>query len=375
MALLALAALSLAGPIHAQELAEAVLTGRALLSGEPVAGATVTLHRVAADSAGELSTTTSGPDGSFTLPLPHVPDPGNRSEIFFASVRHWGILYFGSPISQAAQLDSPYLIQVYDTTAAPVGGADLTIRVRNVFIEPMEGAWRTTDLFQLANDSDRTLVAREGDVTWSHPLPVGARDLELGQGDLAPEQIVLGDETVQVTAPMPPGERLVVLRYTLDVLETTVPMPGRTERVELLIREPAPPLDVVGLTGLPPVELEEGSAYRRFVGDSLQGVTARLVEVDPPTTVSLGWVAVIMALILAGTGVLAFKGSRVPASEMTHAAVTEPSPGSEDMEPRRKLVLEIARLDEASADEADPSRRASYLQRRDELLARLREVE
>lgn len=371
-AVLALAVLSLASPLHSQELAEAVLSGQTLLSGEPLVGVTVTLHQVAPDSSGELLTTESGPDGSFELRLPHVPDPENRAEIFFASVRYHGILYFGAPLSEAAQLDSPYLIEAYDTVSAPVGGADLAVGVRNLFIEPFESVWRATDLFQLVNESDRTLVAREGDVTWSHALPAGARDLELGQGDLAPEQIVLGNEAVQVTAPIPPGERLVVIRYTLDVLETTVPMQGRTERAEILIREPAPPLDVIGLTALPTVELEEGSSYRRFAGDSLRGITARLVQVDPPSTIPMGWFAVIMALVLAGVGIVAFKRPGPPARETADGAATEASPSPGIRDARRKLVLEIAQLDEAHSDETDPTRRDAYLRSRGELLARLR---
>ncbi|HZD03804.1 MAG TPA: hypothetical protein VE173_02770, partial [Longimicrobiales bacterium] len=109
-----------------------------------VRGATVVLHRVTVDTAGEIDSVRVDSNGRFRFRLPSVPDPGGRGEIYFASVRHQGILYFGAAIHRAVQLDSLYTIEVYDTAVVPAGGADLPLEVRYVVAEPSENGWQIT---------------------------------------------------------------------------------------------------------------------------------------------------------------------------------------------------------------------------------------
>lgn len=351
-------------PVSGQESVEAVLHGRVLLGEEPLPGVTVVVHRVSPESAGELDSLPSGPDGEFRYRLPHMPDPGDRSEVFLASVRHLGILYFGPPITAPVQLDSLYTIQAFDTASAPVGGATLPVRVRNLFFEPDGDEWQVTDLFQVGNDGDRTLVARPDDATWMYPLPEGARNFELGQGDLSSEQVSFEDGAVRVRSPLTPGDRLLVFRYRLESLTAAVPMPGVTERAELLVREPAPPLEVSGLAAQDAVELERGTSYRRYLGDGLRDVVTRVTPVDPPSRFPVEWLAVLMGLFLAAVAIIALKRPR--------PAVAVSDPVLERADERRRLLLEIARLDEAHA-RSDPGSEG-YQARRDALLARLSEI-
>lgn len=349
------------GHASGQALAEPSLSGLVLLGQEPLAGAQVVLHRVSPESAGELDSIPSGPDGTFRFDLPHVPDPEDRSEVFFASVRHLGILYFGSPVTDPVQLDSTYLIQAYDTLTAPAEGADLTVRVRNLFIELDEGGLRATDLFQISNEGDRTLVPGSEGLTWSYPLPRTAQDFELGQGDLSADQVTFESGQVRVTAPLPPGDRLLVLRYRLAELATTIPMPGATGRAELLIREPAPPLRVTVLEPLAPVELEPGTSYRRFLAEDLSSVTATIVPEDPPAGFPIEWLTVVLTLVLVLVAIVALK--RPSAASLQPAAVVGE---------RQQVLLQIAQLDErydprGPHEDSYRRERASLLRRLDEL--------
>jgi hypothetical protein len=331
---------------------------------------------VSPSESGELDSIPSGSDGTFLLSLPHVPDSEDRSEVFFASVRHQGILYFGPPVTDPIQLDSAYVIEAYDTVSAPVEGAELTVLVRNLFIERDEEGLRATDLFQIGNAGNRTFVPRADGVTWAYPLPSGSSGFLQGQGDLPPEQITFENGQVLVTAPLPPGERLLVLRYRLEELTTTIPMPGETQRAELLIREPAAPLNVTVLEASAPVELEPGSSYRRFLGEDLSSVTAAVMLVEPPGGLPVEWMAVLMAFVLAGVAVWAVK--RAPSVPVTAGVATgEPSdvaPSADAAEEKRRLLLEIARLDEEQTRNAgDGGER--YQAERASLLSRLAEFE
>lgn len=331
--------------LGAQVPAEPVLEGEVLRSGEPYADATVVLHRVTPARAGEVDSTRAGTDGRFRFDLPSVPAAGARNEVYFASVRHHGVLYFGTLLGEAIQLDTLYLIQVYDTATPPAGGARFPVEVRNIVVEGApDGSWQVTDLMQVRNDSDRTWVAGDGEPIWSFPLPEGAFRFEVGQSDLPDDAVQFRDGWLHLYAPVPPGERLYVLRYALTTPETTIPLPGRTERIQLLVREPAPPLAVDGLAAEQAVELEPGSTYRVYSAEDLEDTRAVLSEGGPSGGgVPVEWIAVILALVLGGAGVLAVSLKR--GGEVKGAGA---SPAGEvvGLTGRAAILAEIARLDE-----------------------------
>lgn len=407
-----------ATPARAQVEAEPVLEGRVRLVAGPDSAARpdetptgiesewVVLHRVAADTAGAMDSITAAPDGSFAFRLPTVPDPGGRGDIYFASVEHQGIMYFGEPVTTAVQLDSLYLIEVYDTTAVPAGGVDLPLAVRYLVLEdatasegtPGDGAegWRVTDLLQLFNPGDRTLVPVEDGPIWSYPLPDRARSVQIGAGDVGPDATRVEDGRLWLYAPLPPGQRQLIVRYTLESPEVTFSMPGRTEAAELLIREPAPPLTVEGLERGEQVEMGSGITYRRYAGSALSDATVRVTpggEEDGGIGLPPRWIAVILALLLGVVGVWAAMrrspggpvalpgGAAAPEPDVeprTHAG-TDPDAG-QDRPPealsgdeRNRLLLEVARIDESlEAEGLDPDEAVELRRRRAELVVRLR---
>ncbi|MBT8488746.1 MAG: hypothetical protein KJO65_07995, partial [Gemmatimonadetes bacterium] len=242
---LAFLALLLAWPggVAGQLPAAARLEGTAYVGESVMTGGTVVLHRISDGSQGQLDSLRIGEAGTFAFDLPNVPNPA-QSDVFFASVRHQGVLYFGPAITSALQLDSIYEIHAFDTLLAPAEGVPVALQSRSVFFEPDSAGWRVTDLFQVRNDEPRTIVSRSGGRVWSHPLPADARDVTTGEGELAFDAATYEGGELVVRAALPPGERLFVVRYGVDDLEMSLPVGGRTEALDVLVREPAPPLSV-----------------------------------------------------------------------------------------------------------------------------------
>lgn len=354
----------------------------------PLQQGTVVLHRVTRQEAGEVDSVRLGDDGRFEFLLPAVPDPEGRGDVYFASIRHQGIFYFGGAITQAVQLDSLYRIEVHDTVGAPPGGADLPVSHRTVFLEEGEERWEVTDLFELHNDRGRTVVGTEGGVTWTYPLPEEARDFRAGQGDFPPDAVDFEEGEVRVSAPVPPGRRVFVVRYAVPSLELTIPLPGATEVVELLIREPAPAVEVPLLEASPPVELEPGTTYRTFTAEDLRDTRIRVRPGEEERSFPVEWLAVILALVLAVAGLVAVGMGRrerlpggtpagpVPAPRGERAPGGERDPTGDvrgEGATRQELILEIARLDEAfeATDDPTPEEEARYRARRERLIERL----
>lgn len=359
----ALLAILATGSGLAQEPARAVLRGQVLRNGEPYPAGPVVLHHVSSDAQGEIDSIAPGPDGSFSARLPNVPDP-ERGDVYFASVRYSGILYFGRAITLPVELDSLYTIEVYDTASVGAEGANFTIQVRNTFLEQNDGVWAVTDLFQIRHDGDRTLIAPDGGVVWRYPLAVGARDPEVASEGSNFQAVDFADGNLQIRSAVPPGERLIAVRYFVADPFLELPMPGRTENMELLVREPAPALEMDLLQPMEPVEIEAGTTYRRFSGANLAGTVLRLREGQGTGGFPVEWMAVILALVLTGFGVMAASRGTAP--------VPVPVPTTDAT--RQSLILEVARMDEAFEALPAPTdaEREAYERRRRELIRRLK---
>ena len=337
-----------------------MLDGRALVGDSAMRSGTAVLHRVSDIEQGEIDTTRVV-DGGFSFVLPSVPNPA-LGDLYFASVRHQGVMYFGRAVTQALDLDSAYVIQAYDTLLAPAEGMDVALEGRTLFFDPQGDTWTITDVFHLRNDLDRTLVARPGGRVWTYPLPPAASEVVTGEGEMSADVITYDSGSIVVRGALPPGERLFVVRYTLPSPEVSIPTPGPISMVDVLVREPAPPLDVAGLAPAEGAQMESGATYRRYAGENIATPSLDISlgeEVRPPP---VQWIAVILAAILAVGAVVALsaRSKRAPAPARTDA--------------RGELLLEIARLDEEHQRQASPSEAVTqrYRARRAALLSRLR---
>ncbi len=334
-----------------------VLEGIILEGDSAVDSATVVLHRAGPGGSGEVDAVTVGTGGEFRFLLPDVPDAEIEGDVYFASVEYDGVLYFGRGIAALEDLDSLYVIQVFQAEEVPSEGLRLPLLARTLFLEFSGEEWVATDAFLIDNPGTRTLVAEPNGIVWSYPLPPGATEPEVGESDLLPTAVTFEGGRVRVRAPLPPGGRLVMIRYRLPSLGSTIPAPGRTEDFELMIREPAPPLRLDGLEPLDVVEYG-GATYRRYVGSELVDVNLTLIETEDQAPPPLEWFALLATVFLAGGGILAYvrPRRRVPAG-------LGPS--------REALILEVARIDDALS-EAPPDAQSEILERRAALLVLLR---
>ncbi|TVR65129.1 MAG: hypothetical protein EA422_04890 [Gemmatimonadales bacterium] len=350
------------------------LRGRLYVDSIPADSGTVILHRVNPEEAGPVDSVRVASGGEFTFPILMVPAPGT-GEILFVSSRREGIVYFGDPISEAAHLDSLYVVRTFDTREAPEGGLPFTVALRGLFVDQGPMGWRVTDLIQIRNDSSVTWVSGEETdyPVWQYPVPPEARGLRVGRSDLAPEAVRFQDGVVQVRSPVPPGEQLYAIQYELDVLNFSIPMPGVTELMEIFVADEAPSLQMPPLMFDQPVELEPGSLYRRWVGEGLTQLVVRVEPGQDDEGGALVWVVVGLAVVLLGVGVWAVgrRGPDLPPSPSPSAAADSPRAAAHR---RREVLLEIARLDDSveGRDALPPEEARAYEARRSELMDELR---
>jgi len=354
-------------PLGAQEEVIPIIHGEVREGDEPLPGATVVLHQVSSEMSGEIDSVRAGPDGTFRLRLPRVPAHGVRSDVYFASVRHLGLLYMGPYITSPTQLDSLYLIQVYDTLSVPPGGATLPVSVRNLFLDKMDEGWQATDFFQLRQDGERTLYSPEEGVVWRYPLPPTAQDFEVGQADLSPDAVRFQGGDLALYAPIPPGDRFFLFRYRIPIDDFTIPMPGRTEEMEVLVRTPGPNAEFPPLVPSTPLELEPGNVFKRYAASNLTDTQVEGRVLAGPFRFGAEWLGLVLAAILGGAGVFAYRNRRP-----FEAGPAEPRPRSG----RKALILAIAQLDEAFDEGEGLSQkdRAEYLTRRRTLMEQLKHL-
>ncbi len=348
-----------------------VYVGEALMT-----DGTVVLHHLTEGAPGTLDSVDIGQDGTFRFELPWAPDPA-RGDVYFASVRHHGVLYFGQAITQAAQLDSAYTVTAYDTLLAPARGMAVPLRSRSVFLEPdSAGTWRVTDIFQLFNDRDRTLVTREGGYVWAHPLPSAATDVVAGEGELSFAAAEYEEGRLVVRAAIPPGERLFVVRYRLPDVEVEIPNVGPAGAFDLLVREPAPPVTVSELELRDRIELEAGSTYIRFTGVDVVAPSLTVARGERPSPPRVEWVALLLAIVLGGAGLYVLRPRPTPVGAGGSAAVVDedrPRRAAPPSVEREALLHQIARLDEDFASgPRGAEERVEYERRRSALLRRVR---
>jgi hypothetical protein len=297
-----------------RDLPDPVLEGRLYFGESPADSGTVVLHRVTPAEAGPVDSVQVDGEGRFRLRLPAVPVPGS-GEVYFATSRREGILYYGEALTSAERLHEAYAVRTYPARPAPPGGLDLTVAVRNVFLEDGPLGWRVSDVLEIRNPRDVTWITEPGgEPLWRYPLPPGARAARTAPAEVNPDAVRFRDGTLEFMGPLLPGERILVIQYDVEALTFSLPLPGLTEFLEVLVRDPAPPVHPQGLASRPDVALEEGSRYLRWTGEGLQDRVVPIVEGrGVPFQWMTGWVALILALILAVVGIWAvLRGGRSP---------------------------------------------------------------
>ena len=75
------------------------LSGQAFLSDDVMTNGVAVLHHLIGGEQGGLDSVPIMEDGTFHFYLPNHPSSDGR-DIYFSSIRHQGVLYFGPPITE-----------------------------------------------------------------------------------------------------------------------------------------------------------------------------------------------------------------------------------------------------------------------------------
>jgi hypothetical protein len=241
------------------------------------------------------------------------------------------------------------------TTASPPD-VGLVIEARNLVLDHAPTGWSVTDFIQLRNDGTGLVLPSQRGVTFAYPLPSVSEDATVVSGDRVGS---VRDGVLTVHHPMPPGEHLFVVRYRVPAADFDVPLPGVTEMVDVLLREPAPAMDIDGLKAIGQAQLDGGEAFVHFSGDGFRSTTLSITEVLGPSLPPAPMVALALGLLLAGSGFLVLRTGE-----------DRPSSGAV----KGSLIVAVAKLDTAIETHAGlgPEERRALEARRQELVRRIR---
>ena len=339
-----------------------VVSGRVTLvtaRGErPVAGTTVTLHRIGTGSAGPVDSLASSPAGRYRFVVP-APD---TTAMYLATARFGGIAYFGTPV-RAGDAAADGEIDVYDTTSVAIR---VRVAGRHVVVSAPDARGRrdVLDVYELQNDTVLTRLASRERPVFEVRLPAGAADVMARQGDFTGAAIEIEGNRARVIAPMTPGIRQLALAYALapGAFPLTLTLPDTTDVLEVLLEEREALAAADSLRAVGQVT-SDGRSFVRFLGRGLPA--GRRLEITVPVTAlrSRGWAW------LAGLGVaslVAIGWSLRP--QQRRAAAVAPA-ASQPAARERELRSAIDGVDALLADAATAPESHDALRRYREQLA------
>ena len=324
-----------------------------------VDGAWVVLHRVGSDRAGPVDSTRTERDGSFSIR--YTPGGGDDA-IYFVSATHDGIAYFSPPLD-TGRIVNDAEVAVFDTTSAPV---PIHVRGHHIVVTAPDagGKREVVEVFELANDSTVTRVAA-GDVpVWSSPLPDGAADVRVGEGDLSEDAIRTDSGRIRIYAPLAPGLKQLSYAYRMDgrAFPLSRPIEGRGGVLEVLLEEPNATATAPGLRRVEPVTVESRTFNRFLAQEIAQGGGVVRIEVGASALgVRRVWIIAIVTSIAAAMVLLFLRFAQRSSSAAPAPSVVE--------RPVERLAREIAELDARieHAPNTGETERDAYAQRRAEL--------
>lgn len=257
----------------------------------PVSERQVVLHRVSFAEAGPVDSGATDRSGRYTLQASSLDTVAN----YVVSVEHQGIAYFTEPLHTFGEPEATAeLLIVYDTSAT---SPPITLRERHVVVRRPadEGARRVIELLVLENKGTRTRVAPDTSTpVWRGVLPAAAVEFEVGESDVSAEAISLRDNAVAVTAPIPPGERQLLVSYLIpqSVDALTIPIDQPIERFNVLLED-----SLAAVEGPETVRTREELdqlTFTRYFAENIGAQTPVVVRFpqEPRSAADLWWVLV-----------------------------------------------------------------------------------
>lgn len=275
-------------------------------------GARVLLHRIGQDRQGAIDSTPTARDGAFRFRAPH-----DTSAIFLVSARYGGVEFFSPPFTfDSAAAVGPVVLVVSDTSStAPV---HMGARYLVVGAPDAERARTVVDLIVLRNLTDTTRVAPDSlTPTWRGVLPRASAHVVAEAGsELSASAVRFKGDTVLVFAPLAPGDKQLLLQYTLPAAwtEWDIPMGEGVSTLQIVSEA-----EGVFATGekLKAVEAQvmDGRALARWAGEARAGSVVRVTFPSPrgDERTAVRVLVVLMGLALVAFAWLGIRRSRARA--------------------------------------------------------------
>jgi hypothetical protein len=334
----------------------------------PLAGQWVVLHRLIGAGGGAVDSVRTSADGGYVLRIARSAADSAR---YVASSEYGGIVYFTPPLHAGDLHEGDADLSVFDTTSVPF---PLNVRGRHVIVRRADSTGHRTviEVFELSNDSARTLIAREGrdaSATFTTRVPTAARDVRAGGGDISADAVRVQGAAVGVIAPFAPGIKQLSFSYVVPATEPALELSvdGATSVLEVLLEDSTAAASGARLRPVAAVTVEGQRFARALAQDVPAGERVRVVL---PTTRASAIPLNGIALVVAGGAfallwMMRSAARRRPASAF---GVRELA-GADLPSAADDVAREIAALDAHFATLETPSEavRAAYAQRRREL--------
>lgn len=260
----------------------------------PASDVRVVLHRIGPAVQGPVDSVRTDTAGRFGFRI--VPD---TAALYLLSASYRDIEYFSPPLrlDAATPPDSAVVIVVADTsTTAPVR---LAARHLVVGRPGGEGSRDALDLLVLENSGIYTRIAADSaGASWTMPLPRGALEMSIGEGDFSPDAVVQRGDTLVLGAPVAPGEKQLMVQYHLPATtdRIAVPFGDSVEMVNILVEEEGARV-TGGTLVAADSQLIEGRVFRRWSGSVPAGGTVVLAFAGAASTPS--WLLPAMVALAA----------------------------------------------------------------------------
>ncbi len=327
----------------------------------PLVGHRVVLHSVTLESGQPIDSSQTDRAGRYAL----FAEPVDTTATYLVSVEYDDIGYFSRPLVPVGRsVDSASTLTVYDTsyTQPRVFTGDRNTIVRAA---RSDGSRRVIELFTLKNGGKFTRIAADTSTpVWQAALPLQAMQLEIGDSDVSPDAIYLRDGSIAVAAPIPPGQKQILLSYLLPrgAREVPITMVGYVDRMHILLEDSTATVTGADFRFIGVDEIAE-SSYRRFSDGGLDADTVVTILLPPPpfSPQQLQWIIVLF--VAAALATVLFLWMRKRSKPKTRVDGT----GSD------ALAAQIALLDSEfeAKGEASERERTDYEQRRTALKQQL----
>ena len=336
-----------------------------------VPGIMVTLHRVGPDTAGPVDSMRTRADGRYEF---RYRPFGAAEALYFVSASHAGIAHFSPPLRGPLVTGEEAEVTVFDTTsrvfALTVRGRHLVVSTPAVAGGAGDASRTVIEVFEISNDSMLTMVAGEGPgehPTWTAILPPGARNFQVGQGDISADAVSFKEGRVLVFAPFAPGLKQLSFSYVLpaDAFPLRVPVERKTDVLEVLLEEAQGRVTGAGLASQGPVDAE-GRTFQRYLAQNAPANGVATITLPEAKGTSRALWIVLVALAVGVAMLIGLARAFTRRSSVTMV----PRLGEDDPD---VLARQIAALDasfEAGGD-PDAAARAAYDERRGRLKERL----